>query len=80
MTTILYRKEDDIHYLRRYVLRRPIALIPVDEQCPAITRPSVRIALGALANRIESVQYEVNVEGLEHEPGSAVYESTLASA
>jgi hypothetical protein len=75
-----YRNEDAIHYSKRYVLRRPLALVPVNEQFPAITRPSVQTALGALASRIESVQYEVNVEGLEHEPGSAVYESALEAA
>lgn len=71
-----YREEDRVHYARRFALRRPIGLVRVDSSFPAITRPTIQAALGPLASRIEALQYDVNVEGLEHEDGTE--EFTLA--
>ena len=64
------RKADLPHYLRKYSLRRALAVIPVDKKFPALTRPVVQQSLGALALRIDSLQYAVNVEGLEREEGT----------
>jgi hypothetical protein len=71
-----YREDDRVHYARRFALRRPIGLVRVDNSFPAITRPTIQAALGPLASRIEALQYDVNVEGLEHEDGTE--EFTLA--
>jgi hypothetical protein len=72
-----FRDSDVAHYQRRYMMRRPLALIPVDDQFPAITRPTIQRALGPLAQRIESIQYEVDVESLEHEEGDEAFESLI---
>jgi hypothetical protein len=62
-----FRDADRGRYTRRFILRRPFAVVAVDEAFPAITRPSMQAALGARATRIDALRYEVNVEGLEHE-------------
>lgn len=65
-----FRSADRNHYTRRFVMRRPLAVIQVDKKFPAITRPTIHTALGPLAVRVEAVQYDVNVEGLGHEEGT----------
>lgn len=72
-----FRNVDRVQYTRPFVLRRPLGLACVDKAFPAITRPTVQSALGPLASRIESLQYDVNVEGLEHEEGTAGFEAVL---
>jgi hypothetical protein len=64
-------------YTRRWSFRRPFAVIPVDSRFPTISRHTLRTSLGELATRVDRVTYEVDVEGLEHEQGSAVYEATV---
>jgi hypothetical protein len=66
-----YRAEDEQHYPRRFALRRPIAFVPVDHTCPALTTTSLQGMLGPLAVRVESVQYDVNLEGLELDDDTA---------
>ena len=58
-------------------MRRPLAVATVDATFPAITRHVVQTALGTLAPRVESVQYDVNIEGLEHEDGTPGFDSIL---
>jgi hypothetical protein len=70
-----YRSAERANYSRRFTLRRPIGAVAVDASFPAITRPVIQAALGSLAIRIESIQYEVNIEGLEHDDGSPGFES-----
>ena len=72
-----FRSSDRDHYTRRFELRRPIAIVPVDKKFPAITRPVIQASLGHLATRVESIQYEVNIEGLEYEEETAVFKSTM---
>jgi hypothetical protein len=72
-----FRIADSGHYTRRFAIRRPMGLIPVDKTFPAITRPTIQSALGPLAPRIDSLQYDVSVEGLEHEDGSAEFEAAI---
>jgi hypothetical protein len=67
------RDADLPHYRRRYVLRRPLAVIPVDGRLPAITRASIQAAFGSGATRLDSVEYDVNVEGLEIEDQDPVF-------
>jgi hypothetical protein len=65
------------HYTRRFVMRRPLALVHVDNNFPAITRPVIQTALGTLAARVESIQYDVNLEGLEHEDGTGAFAAII---
>jgi hypothetical protein len=67
------READLPHYSRQHALRRALAVVPVDEKFPALTRPVVQQSLGTLALRIESLQYGVNLEGLEKEEGTAQF-------
>jgi hypothetical protein len=71
------RKADLPHYLRQYSLRRALAVVSVDKKFPALTRPVVQQSLGALALRIESLQYAVNVEGLEKEEGTPQFSAVV---
>ena len=64
-------------YSRRFVLRRPLGVVYVDDACPAITRGIIDGALGALAPRIEGISYDVNFDGLAHEDGSPGFEESL---
>lgn len=68
---------DVAHYSRKFTQRRPLAIVPVDATFPSITRPTIQQALGPLATRVDSFRYEVNVEGLEHEQGSTVFEAAM---
>lgn len=72
-----FRSADNKLYTRQFAMRRLIAVVPVNDTFPAITRPTIQNALGGLASRIDSVQYDVDVEGLEHEDGSANFESAI---
>jgi hypothetical protein len=60
-----YRDSEAARYPQRYLLRKPIALVPVNELCPRILRSDLNAALGERAARLEAVSYEVNLEGLE---------------
>jgi hypothetical protein len=72
-----YRESDKAHYSRAFILRRPLAVVPVDSAFPAITRNAIQTALGSLASRVESIQYDVDVEGLEHEDGTPVFNAVF---
>jgi len=71
------RDGDRQHYTRRFAMRRPMGLVRVDDKFPAITRPTIQTALGSLAPRIESLQYDVSVEGLEHEDGTVEFDAAI---
>lgn len=64
------KKADLAQYDRKYSLRRALAVVPVDTKFPALTRPAIQKAIGTLSQRIESLQYAVNLEGLEKEEGT----------
>jgi hypothetical protein len=72
-----FREEHRFHYTRLFVLRRPIGLIKVDDKFPSITRSTIQNALGALAPRVDSLQYDVDVEGLEIEETSTEFDSAI---
>lgn len=72
-----FRHEDAAHYSRCYVMRRPVGLVRVDKTFPMLTRKTVEGALGSLAARIGSVQYEVIVDGLEHEEGTSDFDAAI---
>lgn len=73
------RPADYAQYCRRFALRRPLALVTVDEKFPALTRPAIQAAVGPLAERIESLEYSLNVEGLEFEEGQLEFSAVLPS-
>ena len=72
-----WREEHASHYRRRFALRSPPTLVPVDDTCPAIT-PATLSALGPdrLA-RVGQVAYRVDLTGLGHEDGSAQFLAVL---
>ena len=72
-----WRDEHSEHYRRRFALRTPPALVPVDDNCPTIT-PTSLAALGAdrLA-RLRQVAYRVDLTGLGHEEGTAPFDEVL---
>jgi hypothetical protein len=65
------------NYNRRFTLRRPLAVIPVNKKFPAITRPLIQRMLGSVASRVESLNYEVNLEGLEQEDGTEQFTAII---
>jgi len=64
-------------YNRRFIKRRLLAVASIDEHFPAITSAELDAALGDKAVRVEGIQYDVNIEGLEHEEGSPVFQAVL---
>jgi hypothetical protein len=72
-----YRDADSHHYKRRFAIRRPIAIVTIDKTFPALTRPAIQQVLGAGSARIESVQYDLNIEGLVSEEGSQIFSLLL---
>lgn len=72
-----FHTADSGHYTRRFAMRRPMGLVRVDNAFPAITRPTIQDALGPLAPRVESLQYDVSIEGLEQEDGTAEFEAAI---
>jgi hypothetical protein len=66
-----FLEADRPHYTRRFALRRPLAVIKVDRKFPALTRRRMQSVLRNLAARVEALQYDVDVEGLEQEEGTA---------
>lgn len=77
LEAIGFREDDGIHYKRRFLIRRKIAVASIDKSFPALTRPAIHQVLGKSSSRIESVQYDVNIEGLESEEGSQHFSSVL---
>jgi hypothetical protein len=74
-----FRDADRAHYGRRFTTRRPMALVPVDAGFPVVTRPIIQGVLGPLASRVGSFQYDVNVDGLEHEEGTEEFDAAMPS-
>ena len=73
------QKADLAHYGRKYSLRRALAIVPVDDKFPALTRSAIQKAIGPLSQRIESLQYAVNLEGLEKEEGTPQFTAAVPS-
>jgi hypothetical protein len=72
-----YREEDAIHFNRLFILRRALAVVPVNDPLPRLTRPRIAEATGPDSHRIEHVSYDLNVEGLEYEDGSDQFRSAI---
>jgi hypothetical protein len=73
-----FRADDSLYYCRPFTLRRPLGVVHVGSAFPAITRTTIVNALGPAAPRIESVQYDVDIEGLEHEDGTPEFGSAIS--
>jgi hypothetical protein len=72
-----FRDADRANYSRRYVLRRPLAAIHVDGRLPAITRASIQAKFGPQAARLEAVEYDLNIEGLEVEDENEAFSAAF---
>jgi hypothetical protein len=70
-------KEEYPLYARRYALRRPFAVVPINQAFPTLTRREIRQVLGDASKRIEALHYNVNVEGLEIEEGQPGFADIL---
>ena len=73
MEALGYESAYHAQYSRVFALRRPLAIIPVGDGFPVITLKTLNLAMGEIAHRIDHLEYDVNVEGLEYEEGSTVY-------
>lgn len=60
---------------RRFSLRRPMGIMLIDSSTPVLSAAAIARAVGSSAHRIETVQYELNVEGLVFEDGSTEFEN-----
>ncbi len=80
LRSVGYAEHESAHYDRRFSLRRRLALVPVNDSLPALTRPVIQAALGQQAIRIDRISYGLNVEGLEHEKGSDVFQRVMSGA
>ncbi len=72
-----FRAAESAHYARRFVIRRPMGIVPVDDRFPAITRNTIEQALGPLAPRVDSLRYDVDVDGLEQEDGTTEFQRLI---
>ncbi len=59
-----WRDIDAPRYPRKRRLRSPALIVPVDDACPRILPESLKIAVGAPAQRIDDVHYRVDLDGL----------------
>jgi hypothetical protein len=72
-----YNHEHAQLYASRYVLRQPLAYIPIGEGFPRITLELIQHGLGEEASRVQTVQYDLNVEGLGFEQGQEGFPAFL---
>lgn len=70
---------DLAQYDRKFSLRRALAIVPVGTDFPALTRPVIQKAIGPSSHRVESLQYTVNIEGLEQEDGTEQFAAAVLS-
>jgi hypothetical protein len=75
-----FRDADASHYDRCFVLRRPMAIVQVSGTSPAITRRLLQDTLGEVASRIDSVEYDLNIDGLESDDGSASFSAAISAS
>jgi hypothetical protein len=75
-----YNYEHAQLYAARYVLRQSLSFIPIGEGFPRITLELIQHGLGEEAARVQTVQYDLNVEGLGHEQGQDGFPAFLGSA
>jgi hypothetical protein len=63
LTQLGWADDDAAEYTTSYQLRTPIAAIPVNDDCPAITASNLA-GLGRAQVRIREVSYTADFEGL----------------
>lgn len=72
-----WRPDDAIHYHSPFLLRTPPTLVPVDDNCPAITPETLRgLGAGRLA-RISQVAYRIDVTGLGADETTEAFRAIL---
>ncbi len=73
----LFRDSDRDRYTLEYVLRTPVALISVDEECPRLTPDILKRSMGTTYPRLASIKYEVNLDGLGVTEGDQAFNEKL---
>lgn len=73
-----YLDEHAAFYGVKYILRTKPSLVPVDVNCPKLTREQITLILGEKANRINDLQYRVNLDGLGFEDGTSGFNKILS--
>lgn len=77
LTSVGWRREHSRHYCQYFVHRSRPALIEVNEDCPRLTLPMISQLGDAVANRVGSLSYRIDVTGLGHEDGTGRFNSLL---
>lgn len=77
LTSIGWRREHSRHYCQYFVHRSRPTLIEVNEECPRLTLPMIAQLGNAVANRVGSLSYRIDVTGLGHEEGTDQFDSLL---
>lgn len=80
LDSVGYNHEHAQLYAARFVLRQPLAFIPIGEGFPRITPELIQHGLGDEASRVHTVQYDLNVEGLGYEEGQEGFPAFLGGA
>lgn len=77
-STYGYRDEDSAHYGQAFQLRSVPILIPVNMQCPKLTRTEINAAMPeGLIYRLVEVHYMINVDGLGYADGTPGFLSII---
>lgn len=72
-----WRVDHARYYRRRFVLRAPAALVPVDDRCPAITPTTLTVLGPDRLARLGQVAYRADLTALGHEDGSPEFYAVL---
>jgi hypothetical protein len=72
-----YEPADHDLYSRKFNMRRPFAIAIIRDRFPALTNAILNATFGEQAVRFESVQYDINIEGLEKEEDTPEYRSVI---
>jgi hypothetical protein len=72
-----WRPEHAVYYRRRYVLRAPPSLVPVDDACPAITPSTLRELGPDKLARLGQVAYRVDLTDLGHQDGTPEFQTVI---
>jgi hypothetical protein len=72
-----WQPDHGAHYRRRFRLRTPAQLIPVEGNFPAIVPDTLRHIGSGRLNRISQVAYRIDVTGLGHADGEPAFLTVL---
>lgn len=77
LENLRWRDDHALHYRSRFTLRTPAALIPVDDQFPAITPDSLSALGPDKRARVLQVAYRVDLSDLGHTDGGSEFNNAL---